>query len=110
MRSFEVDTPQTQAIKRDILAKAGIDATGVTFVAADFEQENWLARLVDAGFDPGTPALFLFEGVMMFLSREAVEDTLRKIASTAMDSGSRHSTTSPPSRSRRRSPIGGTAG
>ena len=41
---------------------------------------------MDAGFDPGKPALFLWEGVMMYLNREAVEATLRKIASTAKGS------------------------
>jgi O-methyltransferase involved in polyketide biosynthesis len=41
---------------------------------------------VDAGFDPGKPALFLWEGVMMSLDREAVEATLRKIASCAKGS------------------------
>jgi methyltransferase (TIGR00027 family) len=80
VRSFEVDTLKTQAIKREILEKVGIDSTGVTFVAADFEKEDRLTRLVDAGFDPGKSALFLWEGVMMYLEREAVESTLRKIA------------------------------
>src|SRR4051794_2704828 len=84
--SFEVDAPQTQATKRKILEEAGIDSTGVTFVSADFEKEDWLTRLVDAGFDLGTPALFLFEGVTMYLDRAAIEDTLRKIASTARGS------------------------
>jgi methyltransferase (TIGR00027 family) len=86
VRTFEVDAPKTQAVKREMLEKAGIDSTGVTFVAADFEKEDWLTRLVDAGFDPGKPALFLWEGVMMYLDREAVETTLRKIASTAKGS------------------------
>ncbi|HEU5100235.1 MAG TPA: SAM-dependent methyltransferase [Roseiflexaceae bacterium] len=86
VRSFEVDMPKTQALKRAMLEKAGIDATGVTFVAADFEQEDWLARLIDAGFDPGQPALFLWEGVIMYLDRQAAEGTLRKIASTAKGS------------------------
>jgi methyltransferase (TIGR00027 family) len=86
VRSFEVDTPKTQAIKREMLEKVGIDSTEVTFVAADFEKEDWLTRLVDAGFDPGKPALFLWEGVIVYLDREAVESTLRKIASTAKGS------------------------
>lgn len=86
VRAFEVDAPKTQAIKREGLAKAGLDSTGVTFVAADFEQEDWLRRLIDAGFDPEEPALFLWEGVMMYLDREAVETTLRKIAGTARGS------------------------
>lgn len=79
---FEVDTPKTQAIKRQLLRTAGIDASGVTFVSADFEKEDWLARLVEAGFDSGMPALFLWEGVIMYLRREAVESMLRKISRT----------------------------
>jgi methyltransferase (TIGR00027 family) len=86
VRAFEVDTPGTQALKRALIQKAGIDARGVTFVSADFEQEDWLAKLVDAGFDPDVPALFLWEGVIMYLDRAAVESTLRKIASTAKGS------------------------
>jgi methyltransferase (TIGR00027 family) len=86
VRSFEVDTPQTQAVKREMLDKARIDTTGVTFVAADFEKGDWLAQLVGAGFDPGQPALFVWEGVIIYLDREAVEATLRKIAGTARGS------------------------
>jgi methyltransferase (TIGR00027 family) len=86
VRSFEVDAPQTQVVKREALRKAGIDTTGVTFVSADLEKEDWLTRLVDAGFDPGKPALFLWEGVIVYLDREAVEATLHKIASVAKGS------------------------
>src|SRR5262249_4339762 len=56
------------------------------FVAADFEKEDWLALLVAAGFDPLKPALFIWEGVMIYLGREAVEATLKKIASVARGS------------------------
>jgi methyltransferase (TIGR00027 family) len=86
IRSFEVDMPKTQALKRAMLDQAGIDAMGVAFVAADFEHEDWLARLIETGFDPDQPALFLWEGVSMYLDRQAVESTLRKIASTAKGS------------------------
>ena len=86
VRSFEIDAPKTQAVKRKSLEKAGINVTGVTFVAADFEKEDWLAKLVDAGFDRGKTTLFLWEGVMMYLHKEAVEATLRTIASTASGS------------------------
>jgi methyltransferase (TIGR00027 family) len=86
IRCFEVDMPRTQSSKRQLLRKARIDSTGVTFVAADFETEDWLARLVEADFDPNQPAVFLWEGVIMYLNRTAVESTLRKIASTARGS------------------------
>jgi methyltransferase (TIGR00027 family) len=87
VRSFEVDMPKTQAVKRDILAKAGIDTSGidtggVTFAPADFETDDWLAKLIEAGFDVSKPTLFIWEGVIIYLEREAVESSLRKIAST----------------------------
>lgn len=88
VRSFEVDAPKTQAIKREALHKAGIDPKGsrVTFVSADFEKDDWLAKLVNAGFDRGKPALFVWEGVTMYLDRPAAEATLHKIAGTAKGS------------------------
>lgn len=86
VRSFEVDTLKTLTIKQEVLEKADVDPAGVTFVAADFEQKDWLSRLVEAGFDSDKPALFLWEGVTPYLDRAAVEDTLRKIASIAQGS------------------------
>lgn len=86
VRCYEVDMPRTQAVKREALAAAGIDASGVAFVAADFEREDWLARLVEAGFDRARPAMFLWEGVTLYLDRAAVEATLRTVASIAKGS------------------------
>jgi methyltransferase (TIGR00027 family) len=68
------------------LHQAGIDSARVAFVSADFEKEDWLGRLVDAGFDRNKSALFLWEGVTPYLDKAAVEDTLRKIAATAKGS------------------------
>ncbi len=86
IRCFEVDMAQTQQTKRAILEKAGLDPTRVTFVPADFLKENWLEKLVSAGFDPEKLAFFLWEGVTMYLDREAVVQTLRMIANTAAGS------------------------
>ncbi len=86
VRSFEVDAPKTQAFKRAMLQQAGVDTTRVTYVPADFEHEDWFEKLVDAGFEPDKPSLFLWESVTMYLERQAVESTLRKIAGTATGS------------------------
>jgi methyltransferase (TIGR00027 family) len=86
VRSFEVDTPEVLTIKQQALQKAGIDPTSVTFVAANFGREDWLNRLVAAGFDTDKPTLFLWEGVTPYLERAAVKDTLGKIASLASGS------------------------
>ncbi len=83
---FEVDTPKTQESKRQTLKKAGLDTSRITFVPADFMTDDWLEKLVQAGFDPDKPTFFLWEAVTMYLDREAVESTLRKIAGTASGS------------------------
>jgi len=86
IRCFEIDTPKTQQTKRHMLKKAGLDTTRITFVPADFMTDDWLEKLVHAGFDPDKPTFFLWEAVTMYLDREAVESTLRKIAGTASGS------------------------
>lgn len=83
---FEVDVPKTQALKLQLLEKTSIDTSRVRFVSADFEKEDWFSRLVQADFDSGKPALFLWEGVVHYLDQKSVKSTLRKIASTAKGS------------------------
>ncbi len=83
---FEVDREKTQQTKRQMLKKSGLDTTRITFVSADFMKGDWLEKLVNAGFDPDKPTFFLWEAVTMYLDREAVEGTLRKIAGTASGS------------------------
>lgn len=83
VRCFEIDMPRTQAYKIAMLQKAGLPTHLATYVAADFETEDWMEKLVAAGFDPGRPALFLWEAVTMYLDRPSVEATLRRIAGTA---------------------------
>jgi methyltransferase (TIGR00027 family) len=86
IRCFEVDTPRTQAFKRAMLRKAGIDDSRVTYVPADFEHEDWVEELDKHGFESTIRTFFVWEGVTPYLSREAVESTLRTIAGTATGS------------------------
>jgi methyltransferase (TIGR00027 family) len=80
---FEVDLPQTQQLKRELLHQCGVDTSGVRFVAANFLTDNWLDNLTQAGFDPGKPAFFVWEGVTYYLSRKAMENTFRTIAAVS---------------------------
>jgi methyltransferase (TIGR00027 family) len=86
IRWFEVDQPKTQAVKRTMLRDAGIDASRITFVTADFEREDWLERLTLAGLDVALPTVFLWEGVTMYLDAGAVAEAFRRIASCAAGS------------------------
>lgn len=83
LRSFEVDLPRTQQLKRKLLDQCGISVSGVTFVSADFLTENWLDHLIRAGFDPTKRTMFLWEGVTYYLSRESMEKTFRTLATMA---------------------------
>jgi len=77
---FEVDTHPTQKAKVAGLDKAGIDSSHVTFVEVDFNRQSWLQVLEEHGFDPTVPTHLIWEGVAMYLTEEAIVDTLRTVA------------------------------
>lgn len=82
VRFFEVDHPATQAEKRERLASVeGYPIAAATFVSCDFEEEDFLDRLAAAGFDPDARAVFVWEGVVYYLTEEAVRATLTRLAS-----------------------------
>lgn len=79
---FEVDHPATQEWKRRQLAGLGIaPPEGLHFVPVDFEHEDVSGRLAAAGFDAARPALFLWLGVVPYLTRNAIGAMLAYVAS-----------------------------
>jgi methyltransferase (TIGR00027 family) len=76
-RVFEVDHPATQRYKQPRAGAAGAD---VRFVAVDFERDSLDACLARAGHDASSPTLWIWEGVTMYLPREATLATLRVVA------------------------------
>ena len=76
VRWFEVDHPATQADKLERLGRLGIDARHVRFVAADFTTDPVAERLRAAGLDASRPALFLFEGIAVYLEAAVTESVL----------------------------------
>ncbi|MEV6773814.1 SAM-dependent methyltransferase [Nocardia sp. NPDC051030] len=84
VRVFEVDHPDTQAWKRDRLETAGIPLPdSLTFTPVDFETQTLAAGLSAVGFDRDQPAVFVWLGVVMYLTEQTVLDTLRFIADQA---------------------------
>ncbi|MGN2638072.1 class I SAM-dependent methyltransferase [Nocardia takedensis] len=84
LRVFEVDHPATQAWKRERLADAGIEVPAtLTFAPVDFETDTLAAGLAAAGFDRTAPAVFVWLGVVFYLTPEAVDATLDYIATQA---------------------------
>lgn len=79
-RFFEVDHPATQADKRARLAGLDYAPPAVAYVACDFESDDFLERLAAAGFDREDAALFVWEGVVPYLTEAAVRSTLERVA------------------------------
>ncbi|MFI7665500.1 class I SAM-dependent methyltransferase [Nocardia sp. NPDC049526] len=84
VRVFEVDHPDTQEWKRQQLDAAGIELpASLTFAPVDFESQTLAAGLAAAGFDRSRPAAFVWLGVIMYLTRDTILDTLRFVADQA---------------------------
>ncbi|MFF2555459.1 class I SAM-dependent methyltransferase [Nocardia sp. NPDC058058] len=81
LRVFEVDHPATQTWKRQRLARSSIDIPErLTFVPVDFETDSLATQLETAGFSRSAPAVFLWLGVVFYLTPEAARSTLEYIA------------------------------
>lgn len=85
LRVFEVDQPGTQAWKRQRLVELGYGIPDwLHLVPVDFEtNEDWLKKLVAAGFDADRPAVIVSTGVTMYLTKDATAATLRQITGLA---------------------------
>ena len=83
VRWFEVDHPSTQQEKMAKLRELGLDASHVRFVAADFIRDPVGDRLVAAGLDASRPALFLLEGVAVYLEPAVLERLLGEFRDVA---------------------------
>ena len=82
LRVFEVDHPATQRFKRERLVKAGIALPPtMTFVPIDFETQKLFQVLIAAGFEFDQPAFFSMLGVAIYLTDDAVMQTMDVIAS-----------------------------
>lgn len=76
---FEVDHPGAQAEKRSRVAALTPVAREVRFVPVDFARDALDAALAGAGHDAKTPTMWLWEGVVPYLTAEQVEATLAVI-------------------------------
>ena len=75
---FEVDLAAISRRKASIIADhaAEFPESNVVRVEIDFETQRLEDRLAEAGFRDGAPTFFTWEGVPMYLTRDAVKATL----------------------------------
>jgi len=88
-RVFELDHPNTLSMKiKHLKALFGYLPGYVSFVGVDFDRQDFSTMLLNSGFERSIPTFFLCEGVMHYLTSEAVDMTLRLISSISVQ-GSR---------------------
>jgi methyltransferase (TIGR00027 family) len=81
IRFFELDLPATIERKRQMVKDAiGRVPDGVAYAPIDFNTETIEEALVRVGYYPEKKTFFVWEGVTMYISEDAVKNTLAFIA------------------------------
>lgn len=92
VQTFEIDLPPLLEAKRRLLQNGGVAIpASVHHVASDFTsgfQPQLTEQLLTRGFDRDAPAVFVWEGVIAYIGREAIDRCLRFMAAIG-GSGSR---------------------
>jgi methyltransferase (TIGR00027 family) len=84
---FEVDRPASQARKLARISELGLPVKdGHVFAPVDFEAESLRDGLDRAGLDWSQPAFFSCLGVLIYLTAEAIDGTLRTVRECAAGS------------------------
>lgn len=87
VRIFEIDQPATLLWKKTKLSENGYSISqGHYFVPVDFETSSWWDELIKSGFNIEEKTFVSCTGVTLYLTHEAILDTLRKL--TLLSAGS----------------------
>jgi len=80
LSTIEVDQRHNQEFKRGVLDTLQDDYRSVTYVTVNFEKDDLFENLrASGGFKADKPTAYLWEGVTLYLSEEAVLNTLRTL-------------------------------
>nr|WP_068890833.1 class I SAM-dependent methyltransferase [Pedobacter panaciterrae] len=87
LQIYEIDQSDTQTWKQRRLTELGFGTPEwLHFVSVNFETSSWWEQLLKAGFDISKPAFIACTGVTLYLTKDAIVDTLKQIASLASGS------------------------
>lgn len=77
VKVFEVDRPDTISVKKAKIEEIfGELPAHVTYVPLDLSANNLENRLTESGYDPSKKTLFAMEGLIYYLTQEAVDSIL----------------------------------
>jgi methyltransferase (TIGR00027 family) len=85
MTVYEIDRDDVFDHKEEVLGRLAARPTCERRIVRADLAKPWVQHLLDAGFDPGRPAAFLAEGLLMYLDERAVLDLFTGLQSLASD-------------------------
>lgn len=84
---YEIDQPNTLAWKEEKLIENGYKIPdNLHFVPVDFETSSWWTELLNTGFDIQERTVVSCTGVTLYLTKEAIMDTLKRMSLLASGS------------------------
>ncbi len=84
---FELDFPELQKVKRAYLdKKIGELPSNVSLVPIDFNSQELGEELERAGYTLSSKTLFIWEGVTQYISKEAIDNTMKYVAQASTGS------------------------
>jgi methyltransferase (TIGR00027 family) len=89
VKVFEVDHPDSQRIKKEKVRKIfGYLPDHVIYVPVNFEKEKLDERLFACGYDKKSKTLFIWEGVTVYITADAVDETLAFVVNNSGEGSS----------------------
>tara|TARA_Y200000002_G_scaffold216648_1_gene178745 strand:- start:773 stop:1681 length:909 start_codon:yes stop_codon:yes gene_type:complete len=89
LKIFEVDQPEVQERKRSWLSAKIPNKENVTYVSVDFNHQSLKQQLLDAGLDQSKSTIYTLEGVSQYITKEALNSTLKELAVLNQNSNSK---------------------
>ncbi len=81
---YEIDHSASQQFKKRRLIKNGLGIpANLEFISANLERENLAHALRQSNYNPDQPSFFYWLGVTVYLTREAIFQTLESVAEIA---------------------------
>ena len=79
-RLYEIDLPEVLDSKEEVIEAAGAKASCERrTIRVDLSQETWPEALLDTGYQPERPSVWIIEGLLFYLPRAAVHGLLEKV-------------------------------
>ena len=83
------DRPEVQERKRSWLSAKIPNKENVTYVSVDFNHQSLKQQLLDAGLDQSKSTMYTLEGVSQYITKEALNSTLKELAVLNQNSNSK---------------------